>query len=113
MLKNRPLDIPEVQFCKLIRYWNLPSIKNTEKRSKQTCPHRMGSTNFGVVWKELHEAKENNEEHQPWLKCSGKLAKNEIQHRIEAADNDEDALIAVLGKDQPGRLPCYGGAITK
>ncbi|MED6189821.1 hypothetical protein PIB30_099765, partial [Stylosanthes scabra] len=27
MLKNQPLDISEVQFCKLIRYWSLPSIK--------------------------------------------------------------------------------------
>ncbi|MED6214635.1 hypothetical protein PIB30_105125 [Stylosanthes scabra] len=36
-----------------------------------------------------------------------------IIHRIEAGENDEDAIIAVLGKDQPGRLCCYGGAITK
>ncbi|MED6116994.1 hypothetical protein PIB30_105571 [Stylosanthes scabra] len=28
MLKNRPLEIPEVQFRKLIRYWRLTEIKD-------------------------------------------------------------------------------------
>ncbi|QHO07064.1 uncharacterized protein DS421_14g460340 [Arachis hypogaea] len=27
MIKNRPLEIPEVQFRKLIPYWSLPAIK--------------------------------------------------------------------------------------
>ncbi|MED6127877.1 hypothetical protein PIB30_092261 [Stylosanthes scabra] len=72
MLKNRPLEIPKIQFCKLIRYWSLPEImamsdKNTENRSKQTCPHWTGSTNFGLVRKQL----------------------DEIQHRIEAGEDDE------------------------
>ncbi|MED6117503.1 hypothetical protein PIB30_110561, partial [Stylosanthes scabra] len=58
MLKNRPLEIPEVQFRKLIRYWRLPKIKamsakNIENRSKQTSPHRTGSTGFGIVRKQL------------------------------------------------------------
>ncbi|XP_015947592.1 uncharacterized protein LOC107472596 [Arachis duranensis] len=66
MIKNRPLDIPEVQFRKLIRYWSLPAIKaisakNTENRLKQTCPHRMGSINFGIVRKQLRDSKENSE----------------------------------------------------
>nr|XP_025625373.1 uncharacterized protein LOC112717603 [Arachis hypogaea] len=82
MIKNQPLEIPEFQFRKLIRYWSLPaikamSVKNTENRSKQTCPHRMGSTNFAIVRKQLpHRGRENH----------------------------EDAFVAVLGKDQPGRL---------
>ncbi|XP_020961460.1 uncharacterized protein LOC107646961 [Arachis ipaensis] len=67
MIKNRPLEIPEFQFRKLIRYWSLPaikamSVKNTENRSKQTCPHRMGSINFAIVRKQLRDSKENNEE---------------------------------------------------
>ncbi|XP_052111115.1 uncharacterized protein LOC107469666 isoform X2 [Arachis duranensis] len=67
MIKNQPLEIPEFQFRKLIRYWSLPaikamSVKNTENRSKQTCPHRMGSTNFAIVRKQLRDSKENNEE---------------------------------------------------
>ncbi|MED6178017.1 hypothetical protein PIB30_103750 [Stylosanthes scabra] len=67
MLKNRPLEIPEVQFWKLIWYWSLPEIKamsekNIENRSKQTCPHGTRSTGFGIVRKQLRDSKENNEE---------------------------------------------------
>ncbi|XP_072054941.1 uncharacterized protein [Arachis hypogaea] len=67
MIKNRPLEIPEVQFRKLIRYWSLPTVKavstkNAKNRSKQTCPHRMSSINFGIVRKQLRDSKENSEE---------------------------------------------------
>ena len=27
MLQNHPMDIPEVQFRKLIRYWSLPAVQ--------------------------------------------------------------------------------------
>ncbi|MED6222473.1 hypothetical protein PIB30_064800 [Stylosanthes scabra] len=67
MIRNRPLHIPEVQFRKLIQYWRLPEVKtvsekNIENWSKQTCPHRMGSTGFAIVRKQLRDSKENNEE---------------------------------------------------
>ncbi|MED6195372.1 hypothetical protein PIB30_037297 [Stylosanthes scabra] len=132
MLKNRPLDMPEIQFRKLIRYWSLPeimakSIRNIENRSKQTCPHRMGSTNFEIVRKQLHESKQNHEEptraeiftatrtskKRKEVDAKTQAVIDEIQHRIEAGEDDEDGFISVLGKDQPGRLRCYGGGITK
>ncbi|XP_020971139.1 uncharacterized protein LOC107624944 isoform X2 [Arachis ipaensis] len=65
MIKNRPLEILEVQFCKLIRYWSLPDIKT------------------------------------------------KLRNRLEAGENDEDAFVGVLGKDQPGRVRCYGASITR
>ncbi|RYR53563.1 hypothetical protein Ahy_A06g028743 [Arachis hypogaea] len=34
MIKNRPLEIPEFQFCKLIRYWSLPAIKCSINQGK-------------------------------------------------------------------------------
>ncbi|RYR03606.1 hypothetical protein Ahy_B06g082670 [Arachis hypogaea] len=93
-------------------YANAMSIKNTENRSKQTCPYRMGSTNFAIVCKQLRDSKENNEDHQ-WLKFSQQLAQNELQSRIEVGKNHEDAFVAVLGKDQPGRVRCYGTSIIR
>ncbi|XP_057756080.1 uncharacterized protein LOC130975279 [Arachis stenosperma] len=132
MIKNQPLEIPEVQFRKLIRYWSLPTVKamstkNAENRSKQTCPHRMGSTNFGIVRKQLRDSKENSEEpsrvevfiatrtskkgKEIDAKTQSTIA--ELQTRIEAGENDEDAFIGVLGKDQPGRVRCFGASITK
>ncbi|XP_020966484.1 uncharacterized protein LOC110266345 [Arachis ipaensis] len=132
MIKNRPLEIPEVQFCKLIRYWSLPTVKvvstkNAKNRSKQTCPHRMGSTNFGIVRKQLRDSKENSEEplrvevfiatrtskkgKEIDAKTQSTIA--ELQTRIEAGENDEDAFVGMLGKDQPGRVRCFGASITK
>ncbi|MED6111827.1 hypothetical protein PIB30_055952 [Stylosanthes scabra] len=113
MMRNRPLHIPDVQFRKLIRYWRLPEIKalsekNIENQSKQTCPHRMGSTGFAIVRKELRDSKENNEE-----PSRAEIFTDELKSRIEAGEDHEDAFVQVLGKDQLGRLRCYGASITK
>ncbi|MED6207146.1 hypothetical protein PIB30_033157 [Stylosanthes scabra] len=108
-------------------FFTAKSNKNTENRSKQTCPHWMGNTNFGIVRKQLRESKENHEEPtraemftatRTSKKGKEVYAKTQvvidaIQHRIEAGEDDEDAFISVLGKDQPGRLRCYGETITK
>ncbi|RYQ99093.1 hypothetical protein Ahy_B07g086954 isoform A [Arachis hypogaea] len=96
MIRNRPLEIPEVQFRKLIRYWSLPAIKamsakNTENKSKQTCPHQMGTTKFGIG-AQTRDSKENNEELS--------RAEAELQTCIEARKNDEDAFVGVLENDQ-------------
>ncbi|XP_057719789.1 uncharacterized protein LOC130934218 [Arachis stenosperma] len=132
MIKNRPLEIPEVQFRKLIRYWSLPAIKaisakNTENRLKQTCPHRMGSTNFGIVRKQLRDSKENSEEPSraevfiatrtskkgKEIDAKTQATITELQNHLEAGENEEDTFVGVLGKDQPGRLRCYGASITR
>ncbi|MED6150593.1 hypothetical protein PIB30_073836 [Stylosanthes scabra] len=132
MMRNRPLHIPEVQFRKLIRYWRLPEIKalsekNIENRSKQTCPHRMGSTGFAFVRKQLRDSKENNEEPSRaeifTVTRSSKKGKeidpksqstiDELKRRIEAGEDHEDAFVQVLEKDPPGRLRSYGASITK
>ncbi|MED6162686.1 hypothetical protein PIB30_072918 [Stylosanthes scabra] len=132
MLKNRPEDIPEVQFRKLIRYWSLPEIralseKNIENRSKQTCPYRTGSTGFGIVCKQLREFKENNEEPSraeiftvtrtsrkgKEIDPKSQSTIDELNNRIEVGQNHEEAFVQVLRKDQPGRLRCYGASVTK
>ncbi|XP_020979528.1 uncharacterized protein LOC110272063 [Arachis ipaensis] len=108
-------------------YANAVSTKNAENRSKQTCPHRMGSTNFGIVRKQLRDSKKNSEEpsrvkvfiatrtskkgKEIDAKTQSTIA--ELQTYIEAGENDEDAFVGVLGKDQPGQVRCYGTSITK
>ncbi|MED6223162.1 hypothetical protein PIB30_071292 [Stylosanthes scabra] len=112
MMRNRPLHIPEVQFRKLIQYWRLPEIKavsekNIENRSKQTCPHRMGSTGFAIMRNQLRDSKENNEEPSRaeifTVTRSNKKGKeidpksqstiDELKSRIEAGENHEDAFV--------------------
>ncbi|MED6141245.1 hypothetical protein PIB30_101319 [Stylosanthes scabra] len=116
ILKNRPLEILEAF-----------SEKNIENRSKQTCPHRTGSTGFGIVRKELRDSKENNEEPSRveifTVTRTSKKGKeidpesqstiDELKSRIEAGQNHEEAFVQVLGKDQPGRLRCYGASVTE
>ncbi|RYR48253.1 hypothetical protein Ahy_A07g034261 [Arachis hypogaea] len=36
-----------------------------------------------------------------------------FRNRLEAGENEEDAFVGVLGKDQPGRVRCYGASITR
>ncbi|XP_072059149.1 uncharacterized protein [Arachis hypogaea] len=67
MLKNRPLDIPKVQFRKLIAYWSIPSVKtlsrlNSENCKKQQHQHRMGPISFARVRNEMREMNENKED---------------------------------------------------
>ncbi|XP_057719905.1 uncharacterized protein LOC130934344 [Arachis stenosperma] len=67
MLVNRLLEIPEIQFQKLIAYWSIPTIKamcaiNSENRKKQQWRHKMGPIKFARVRVDLHEKKENKEE---------------------------------------------------
>ncbi|XP_016178396.1 uncharacterized protein LOC107620788 [Arachis ipaensis] len=67
MLVNRPLEIPEIQFRKLIAYWSIPTVKamcviNSENRKKQQWRHKMGPINFARVRVDLREKKENKEE---------------------------------------------------
>ncbi|MED6162253.1 hypothetical protein PIB30_068636 [Stylosanthes scabra] len=38
---------------------------------------------------------------------------DELKSRIEVGENHEDAFVQVLGKDQSGRVRCYGASITK
>ncbi|XP_020970897.1 uncharacterized protein LOC107626672 isoform X2 [Arachis ipaensis] len=54
MLVNRPLEIPKIQFRKLIAYWSIPTVKamcviNSENRKKQQWRHKMGPINFARV----------------------------------------------------------------
>ncbi|MED6190944.1 hypothetical protein PIB30_111029, partial [Stylosanthes scabra] len=79
------------------------SAKNIENRSKQTCPHRTGSTGFGI-----RDSKENKEE-----PSRAEIFTDELTSRIEAGQDHEETFVQVLGKDQPGRLRCYGASVTK
>ncbi|XP_072075680.1 uncharacterized protein [Arachis hypogaea] len=67
MVKNRPTQVPESQFIKLIYYWSHPTIqsiseKNKKHKEQQKFPHRMGPINFGRVRVALRATKETNEE---------------------------------------------------
>ncbi|XP_052118884.1 uncharacterized protein LOC110272931 [Arachis duranensis] len=111
----------------MCEYANAISAKNTENRLKQICPHRMGSTNFGIVHKQLCDSKENSDEPSraevfiatrtskkgKEIDAKTQATITELHNRLEAGENEDDAFVGVLGKDQPGRVHCYGASITR
>ncbi|XP_016195639.1 uncharacterized protein LOC107636656 [Arachis ipaensis] len=126
MLVNRPLEIPEIQFRKLIAYWSIPTVKamcviNSENRKKQQWRHKMGPINFARVRVDLREKKENKEEpNQAEMFVAtrnglkGKTLDVETQAVIdklddlqEAGETPTNAFQKVFGKENPGRVRCY------
>ncbi|KAL4380796.1 hypothetical protein AHAS_Ahas04G0069300 [Arachis hypogaea] len=132
MLVNRPLEIPEIQFRKLIAYWSIPTVKamcviNSENRKKQQWRHKMGPINFARVRVDLREKKENKEEpNQAEMFVAtrnglkGKTLDVETQAVIdklddiqEAGETPTNAFQKVFGKENSGRVRCYGRTVTK
>ncbi|KAH0643487.1 hypothetical protein KY289_034461 [Solanum tuberosum] len=128
MLAKRPNDIPEGQFCQLIKYWKHPTAMcemNSQNRKKKKWRHRMGPINFARVRVALRATKENNEEPsqcEMFIATSTKTGKEiqadtqvaiaELQNHQNSEETTDDAFTAVFGKEQPGRLRCYGRSVT-
>ncbi|XP_027772386.1 uncharacterized protein LOC107016729 [Solanum pennellii] len=98
---------------------------NSQKRKKQKWRHRMGPINFARVRVALREAKDNNEEPSKpeifiatrtktgkEIQADTQIAIAELQNRQNSGETADDAFMAVFGKEQPGRVRCYGRSVT-
>ncbi|XP_027772384.1 uncharacterized protein LOC107017483 [Solanum pennellii] len=130
MLAKRPSDIAEDEFRQLIEYWKDPTVQamcemNSQNRKKQKWRHRMGPISFARVRVALRATKENNEEPSKSemfiatrtktgkeLQADTQIAIAELQNRQNSGETTDDAFTAVFGKEQPGRLRCYGRSVT-
>ncbi|KAH0729590.1 hypothetical protein KY289_000778 [Solanum tuberosum] len=130
MLAKRRDDMPEEQFRQLIKYWKHPTVQamcemNSRNRKKQKWRHRMGPINFARVRVALRATKENNEEpskSEMFIATRTKKGKDlhtdtqvaiaELQNRQNSGETADDAFTAVFGKEQPGRIRCYGRSVT-
>ncbi|KAH0757864.1 hypothetical protein KY290_021357 [Solanum tuberosum] len=130
MLAKRPDDMPEEQFRQLIKYWKHPTVQamcemNSRNRKKQKWRHRMGPINFARVRVALRATKENNEEpskSEMFVATRTKTGKDlhtdtqvaiaELQNRQNSGETADDAFTAVFGKEQAGRIRCYGRSVT-
>ncbi|XP_020961185.1 uncharacterized protein LOC110263755 [Arachis ipaensis] len=95
MVKNRPTQVPESQFIKLIYYWSHPTIqsiteKNKKHKEQQKFPHRMGPINFGRVRVALRATKETNEEPKRFEMF---LATRTSRKRKEVDQETQDAIV--------------------
>ncbi|MED6212600.1 hypothetical protein PIB30_084983 [Stylosanthes scabra] len=96
MVKNRPQRVPEDQFIKLLLYWSHPTIqamcqRNKKNKEQQKFSHRMGPVNFARV----------------------RAAMEIFRSRQASGESEEEAFRSIFGKEQPGRVRCYGRSITQ
>ncbi|MED6157172.1 hypothetical protein PIB30_020839 [Stylosanthes scabra] len=132
MFKNRPLQVAKCQFIKLFLYWSHPTVQvlsntNKQHKSQQKFPHRMGPINFERVRAAMRAANGKNEEPKRFqmfivTRTSQKTKEfdegtqsviQDFQSRQASGETEEEAFKSVFGKEQPGRVRCYGRAITQ
>ncbi|XP_027775086.1 uncharacterized protein LOC107027636 [Solanum pennellii] len=96
---KRPGDIPEDEFRQSIEYWNNPTFQRaTNENNEETSNSEMF---IGTRTKTGKEIQADNQ-----------VAIAELQNRQNSWENTNDAFTAVFGKEQPGRLRCYGRSVT-
>ncbi|KAL4344224.1 hypothetical protein AHAS_Ahas11G0157000 [Arachis hypogaea] len=86
MLKNRPSDILEVQFQKLIACWSITSVK-----------------------REMNENKEDSSQ----VNSGTQAVIDKLKDRQEAGNTPEKSFTIIFDKEQPERVRCYRRIITK
>ncbi|KAH0688938.1 hypothetical protein KY289_016296 [Solanum tuberosum] len=99
-LKNCPSWIPEVQFRKLIDYWELPTVKRATKENNEE-PSKA----------EMFIATRTKNGKQVDPETEVVIA--ELQNRQHLGETADDSFKAVFGNEQPGRVRCYGRSVTR
>ncbi|XP_019227198.1 PREDICTED: uncharacterized protein LOC109208527 [Nicotiana attenuata] len=99
MLQNRPNEIPEVQFRQLIEYWDDENVQRaTKENNEEPSKSEMFITTRTKKGKEVH--------------TDTQVAISELQNCQSSGETADDAFRAVFGKEQPGRVRCYGRSVT-
>uniref|UniRef100_M1DPG5 Ubiquitin n=1 Tax=Solanum tuberosum TaxID=4113 RepID=M1DPG5_SOLTU len=91
-----PKDIKK----RMWEYINAISEVNSQNRKKQQWRNRMGPINFARVRVALLTTNINF------------IQQAELQNHQNSRETTDDAFRAVFGKEQPGRLRCYGRSVT-
>ncbi|KAG6534455.1 hypothetical protein ZIOFF_008341 [Zingiber officinale] len=100
-LKNRPQDIPEAHFRVLMDYWRLETIQSASMEDKE-------SPTQAEMFIETRQSKKGKQLDQETNNAITKL-----QDLIENSSvPSTEAFKTVFGKEQPGRVRCYGRTTT-
>ncbi|MED6154216.1 hypothetical protein PIB30_110077, partial [Stylosanthes scabra] len=95
------------------------SQKNKQHKAQQKFPHRMGPINFGRVRAALRASNGINEEPKSmWGTTFNSTLSvcrilEDFQTRQASGETEEEAFQSLFGKEQPGRVRCYGRSITQ
>ncbi|XP_058753535.1 uncharacterized protein LOC131626717 [Vicia villosa] len=131
-LKNRPQEVPEEDFRKLLEYWRdgknqEVSHQNAQNIAQLKWRHRMGNKGFAVIREKMREC---NEDKEPPTQAEMFIATRQsrkgkeldqetntaiikLQDLIEnQGKSSSEAFESVLGKQKPGRVRCHGRTTT-
>ncbi|XP_058732396.1 uncharacterized protein LOC131603936 [Vicia villosa] len=131
-LKNRPQEVPEEDFKKLLEYWRDENTKEVSHQNAQNIVqlkwrHRMGNKGFAVIREKMRES---NEDKEPPTQAEMFIATRQSRKRKELdqetnhaitklqdlienhGKTSSEAFESVLGKQKPGRMRCYGRTTT-
>ncbi|KAG5573172.1 hypothetical protein H5410_062938 [Solanum commersonii] len=99
MVAKRLNDMPEGQFRQLIKYWKHPTVQRaTKENNKEPSKCEMFIATRTKTGKDIQ--------------ADTQVAIAELQNHQNFGKTIDDAFTAVFGKEQPGRLRCYGRSVT-
>lgn len=131
-LKNRPEEVPEEDFKKLLVYWRDEnsqevSLQNAQNIAQLKWRHRTGNKAFAVIREKMRVSNEDKEppsqaemfiatrqsKKGKELDQETNIAITKLQDLIEKYGKpSEEAFQSVCGKEKPGRLRCHGRTTT-
>ncbi|WJX49359.1 hypothetical protein P8452_35805 [Trifolium repens] len=131
-LKNRPDNIPEDHFRKLMNYWSFDIIQeishiNAKSIAKQKCRHRAGPISFAIIREKLRATKDDREpptQAEVFIETRQAKRGNQLDEvtskaitnlqdlMINSGQSSDEAFKTVFGKEKSGRLRCHGRFTT-
>ncbi|CAL5211098.1 unnamed protein product [Lathyrus oleraceus] len=131
-LKNRPDNIPEAHFRKLMNYWSCEIIQkishqNANITAQQKCRHRAGPISFAIIREKLRAAKDDREpptQAEVFIETRQSKRGNQLDQVtsntitnlqdliINSGQPSDEAFQTVFGKEKPGRVRCHGRVTT-
>ncbi|MED6124986.1 hypothetical protein PIB30_064108 [Stylosanthes scabra] len=109
------------------QYINGMCQRNKKNKEQQKFPHWMGPVNFARVRAAMRKSKGTNEEPQRFevfiaTRTSRKRKELDkgtqtsieiFRSRQASVESEEEAFRSIFGKEQPGRVRCYGRSVTQ
>ncbi|XP_050901671.1 uncharacterized protein LOC127108269 isoform X3 [Lathyrus oleraceus] len=131
-LKNRPDNIPEAHFRKLMNYWSCEIIQkishqNANITAQQKCRHRAGPISFAIIREKLRAAKDDREpptQAEVFIETRQSKRGNQLDQVtsntitnlqdliINSGQPSDEAFQTVFGKEKAGRVRCHGRVTT-
>ncbi|KAH0650361.1 hypothetical protein KY284_030273 [Solanum tuberosum] len=109
MLEKCPDAIPDNQFRQLIEYWKHPTVQRaTKDNNEEPSKPEMFIATRTKTGKEIQA----DTQVAIFTMDANFIQQDELQSCQNYGETTDDAFRAVFGKEQPGRLKCYGRSVT-